>query len=527
MVELSTCDFSGPVPVVEVPKNYNAAHDFIDRNIIAGRGGKCALIDDAGRYSYDALFRRVNRAGNAFRALGLERERRIVLCLLDTVDFPSAFYGALKIGAVPIPVNTLLTAEDYRYILADSRAEIVVVTDQLLERMAPALEDQPFLREVIVSGQYDGPHKRLDDLMAAADDRLEAAETWADEPGFWMYSSGTTGRPKGIVHAHSDPVHTAALFGRGILGITEKDRIFSAAKLFFAYGLGNAMTFPFYFGATSVLMLERPTPKSVTERLITHQPSVYYGVPTLYGTMLADSSLDLEQATANMRLCVSAGEALPRELGLRWKERTGIEVLDGIGSTEMMQTFLSNSLDDLCYGTTGRAVPGYELKLVDEDMKPVAAGEVGELLVRGPSMAIGYWNRRPQSRHCFMGEWFRTGDKFHQDSDGHYIYAGRADDMLKVGGIWVSPFEIEAKLVEHEAVLEAAVIGCADHDEMIKPKAFVILNDPAQASKDLADEIKQFIKTHLAPFKYPRWVEFVSELPKTATGKIQRYKLRG
>ncbi|MFQ5534163.1 MAG: benzoate-CoA ligase family protein [Sphingomonadales bacterium] len=535
MAEFSVVDWSGGVSEITVPRDYNVAVDFVDRNICQGRGDKIAVIDDAGQYTYRDLAERVNRAGNMLLQLGIQQEQRVMICLLDSVDFPATFYGALKIGAIPIATNTLLTARDYDFILRDSRARALVVSQDLLGRLRPILDDQPHLKHVVAAGSSDGTeYPVLDDLLGQAAKELDPAPTTADDAAFWMYSSGTTGQPKGVVHAHADPVHVAALFGQGVLGLTESDVVFSAAKLFFAYGLGNAMTFPFHVGATTVLMAGRPTAETIHDQLVRHQPTVFYGVPTLYAMMLARDDLDCGKAAANLRVCVSAGEALPKDVGLRWKARAGVDILDGIGSTEMLQTFLSNRPDDNRPGTTGKPVPGYEIRLVDDDFRDVEQGEVGELLVKGQSMALCYWNQRQKSRDTFLGPWLRSGDKYFQDRDGYYVYAGRADDMLKVGGIWVSPFELESKLVEHDAVVEAAVIGHADHDDMIKPKAFVVLrngylSDPdsgPESRNALAEELKNFLKTSLAAYKYPRWIEFVDELPKTATGKIQRFKLR-
>ncbi|HJM51919.1 MAG TPA: benzoate-CoA ligase family protein [Alphaproteobacteria bacterium] len=526
--EFALVDLTQRPPAVSLPRHYNAAHDFVDRHLTEGRGDKLAIIDDGGQYSYAEVAERVNRAGNMLRALGVGMEQRVFLCLLDSIDFVACFFGAIKIGAVPVPVNTLLTSADYAYMLGDSRAGVLVVSDVLLEKFTPLIADQAQLEHVLVSGDgVEHGHSRLAALLAAAESALEPAATTADDVGFWLYSSGSTGAPKGAVHLQSDAVQTAALYGSAVLGIVEDDVVFSAAKLFFAYGLGNALTFPFHVGATAVLMAERPTPESVMARLKRHDPTIFYGVPTLYGAILADQGLDKGASSQRLRRCVSAGEALPEDIAKRWVERFGIDILDGIGSTEMLHIFLSNAPDDFSYGTTGKAVPGYELRIVDEDDQPVAAGELGELLVRGPSSATAYFNNRAKSLATFQGPWTRTGDKYLQDEAGYYVYGGRSDDMLKVGGIWVSPFEVESALMAHDQVLEAAVVGQPDADDLIKPKAFVVPTEGSNGSPELADEIKAFVKDRLAPYKYPRWVEFADELPKTATGKIQRFKLRG
>jgi len=525
MNDYSQIDSSRSPPVVAVPRRYNAAVDFVDRNVAQGRSERTALIDDAGSYSYAELQARVNRAGNVLAGLGMQPEQRVVMCLLDGVDFPALFFGAMKAGFVAVPVNTLLTSDDYEYILSDSRAPVVVVSAPLLEKFAPLAARLPALKHVVVAGGEAPGRPNLAALMADAAPELEAAETTADDVGFWLYSSGSTGRPKGAVHLHADLVHTVALYGQGILGMTENDVVFSAAKMFFAYGLGNAVSFPFYIGATAVAIAERPTPEAVMRTLKQHQPTIFFGVPTLYGAILADSNLTRESSSARLRLCVSAGEALPKQLGERWEERFGAPILDGIGSTEMLHIFISNRPDDNRYGSTGRPVPGYQVRLVDEAGVEVAAGEVGDLLVSGPSCSPCYWNNRVKSLAAFHGPWTVTGDKYVRDDDGYLTYAGRSDDMLKVGGIWVSPFEVESALLGHDQVLEAAVVGEADADRLIKPKAFIVLKDGA-GDQALAGELQQFVKERLAPYKYPRWIEFVDELPKTATGKIQRFKLR-
>ena len=366
---------------------------------------------------------------------------------------------------------------------------------------------------------------RLQDLTARAGASFDPAPTTCDDACFWLYSSGSTGTPKGTVHVHSSMIATAELYGRPVLGIREDDVVFSAAKLFFAYGLGNSLSFPLAVGATAVLMAERPSPASVFERLKTHRPTIFYGVPTLYAAMLAAPQLPKRDEVA-MRVCVSAGEALPADLGRRWTEHFGVEILDGIGSTEMLHIFLSNRPGAVRYGTSGKPVPGYQLRVVDDAGKDCELGEIGDLLVAGPSAAAGYWNNRERSRATFAGVWTRTGDKYTVDADGYYTYGGRSDDMLKVGGIFVSPFEVEAALLTHADVLEAAVVGIPDDAQLIKPKAFVVTKPGVQGTPALADALKQHVKDRLAPYKYPRWVEFVPELPKTATGKIQRFKLR-
>jgi len=511
-------------PAVDIPRDYNAAHDLIERNLRAGRAGKIAFIDDSGSTTFGELAERVNRFGSSLQALGLAMEDRMLLVLTDTIDFPTAFLGAIKAGIVPISVNTLLTSDDYAHMLADSRARALVVSEHLLPQFEPLVAKMPFLRQVIVSGRRAQGRTTVEDVLAAGSSRLEPAPTTSDDACCWFYSSGSTGVPKGAVHVHSSMAITAELYGKAVLGVTEADVLFSAAKLSFAYGLGNALTFTLAAGATGVLMAERATPAAVFRRLVEQRPSIFYGVPTLYASMLANPDFPGE---VSMRACVSAGEPLPADLGKRWKERTGVDILEGIGTTEMLHMYISARHGDVRYGATGTPVPGYELRLVDEEGGPVRRGELGELQVRGPTSAAYYWNNREKSRSTFLGPWFRSGDKFRQDEDGYYVYCGRGDDMMKVSGLFVSPAEVEAALVSHEAVLEAAVVGRADDNQLIKPKAFVVLKESASPSDALKLALQQHIKDRLAPYKYPRWIEFVPELPKTATGKIQRFKLRG
>jgi benzoate-CoA ligase family protein len=514
---------------VSFPRRYNAAVDLVERHLAEGRGDKTAYRDDRGELSYRGLAERVNRAGNLLRALGVEAEQRVALGLLDTVDFPALFLGAMKIGAVPVPLNTLLSPADYAYLIADSRARVLIVSDAILPKFEEAIATAPALRHVVVGetvlGGDVGSHRRLDDLLAAASPEPEAAATTPDDVAFWLYSSGSTGSPKGAVHLHSHLMHTAGLYAQGVLGLRPDDVVFSAAKLFFAYGLGNGLTFPLSVGATAVLMAERPTPTSVARRLREQKPTVFCGVPTLFASMLADASID-RASLPGVRTSVSAGEALPTHVGERWRERFGTDILDGIGSTEMLHIFLSNRPGDIVYGTSGRPVPGYDLKLVGDDGEPVGDGEEGSLWVRGPSACASYWNQREKSLSTFHGPWTRTGDRYVRDERGYYTYSGRSDDMLKVGGIWVSPFEVESALGAHAAVLEAAVVGHADAEGLVKPKAFVVLKDPSAPRDHLEAELKAWVKDRLAPFKYPRWIEIVAELPKTATGKIQRFRLR-
>ena len=504
---------------------YNAAADLIERNLAAGHGAKPAFIDDRGEYGYAELAERVSRFTNLVRRLGVYPEQRILLCLHDTIDFPTAFLGAIKAGVVPVPVNTQLSPEEFAFMLADSRARAVVVSSPVLPAMAAALAQLPEPRPAPIVSGAEPQERSLTALLAEAPATSDTAPTHPDEACFWLYSSGSTGRPKGTVHIHSSLVQTAELYAIPVVGIAESDVTFSAAKLFFAYGLGNGLTFPMAVGATSVLTAERPTPSVVGRILRERRPTIFYGVPTLYNAMLASNELPNPEELA-LRRCVSAGEPLPQEIGRRWSARIGVDILDGIGSTELLHIFLSNRPGEVRYGTTGRPIPGYALEIVDEEGRPVRRGDVGDLLVSGPTSAMGYWNNRERSRSTFNGSWTRTGDKYFADEDGYYVYCGRSDDMLKVSGMYVSPAEVEAALIAHEGVLEVAVVGAPDADGLIKPKAFVVAKPGIRANDELARKIEQHAKTILAPFKCPRWVAFLDELPKTATGKIQRFKLR-
>jgi benzoate-CoA ligase len=513
--------------VAPPPDQFNFAAHLMACN--AARAAKVAYVDDAGTLTYGQLADRLARVASALYALGIKREERVLLLMHDANDWPAAFLGCLYAGVVPVAVNTLLTPDDYAYMLAHSRAQAALVSAPLLPTLQAAMAKAPHeVRTLVVSRGKDLPADAIDfeRWIGSAEPLHRPADTAADDIAFWLYSSGSTGRPKGTVHTHANPYWTAGLYGSGVLGLREDDVCFSAAKLFFAYGLGNALTFPLSVGASVVLMAERPTPDAVFKRWITNKPSVFFGAPTGYAGMLASPNLPARQDVA-LRLCSSAGEALPREIGERFTRHFGCEVIDGIGSTEMLHVFLSNRPGDVRYGTTGKPVEGYEIELRDERGAPItAADEIGDLYIKGPSAALMYWRNRAKSDETFLGSWTRSGDKYLRDRDGYYVYAGRADDMLKVSGQYVSPFEVEATLVQHAAVLEAAVIGVTATDGLTRAKAYVVLKDAAAASDTLGEELKQFVKGRLAPFKYPRELEFITELPKTATGKIQRFRLR-
>ena len=503
---------------------FNFAAHLIALN--AARPGKTAYIDDAGTLSYGELADRVQRMAAGLLGLGLRREERVLLLMHDSSDWVVAFLGALYAGVVPVAVNTLLTADDYAYMLQHSRAQAALVSGALLPTLQQAMvQGTHEVGPLIVSRPSQAPNAPAQDMQAllqAHAPLTQCAATSADEPGFWLYSSGSTGRPKGTVHTHGNPYWTVELYGKAVLGLHENDICFSAAKLFFAYGLGNALTFTLSVGATVVLMAERPTPEAVFKRWTDKQPTVFFGAPTGFAGMLASPKLPAKDQVA-LRLCSSAGEALPADIGERFTRHYGVEIIDGIGSTEMLHIYLSNRPGQVRYGTTGWPVPGYEIDLRGDDGLNVADGEPGDLYIKGQSAALLYWGNRDKTRETFQGAWTKSGDKYVRNADGSYTYSGRSDDMLKVSGIYVSPFEVEATLVQHPAVLEAAVIGMVDEEGLTKTQAYVVLK--AGAAVDAAT-LQAFVKERLAPYKYPRRIQFVDELPKTATGKIQRFKLR-
>jgi benzoate-CoA ligase len=547
--DTATATSAGPAALPEV---FNFAQYLLAEN--ATRAAKTAFIDDYGTLSYGQLEERVRRVAAGLRALGLRREERVLLLMQDCCDWPASFLGAMYAGLVPVAVNTLLTADDYAYMLEHARAQAVLVSGALLPALTAAMTKSDHeVCKVVVSHPLAPLHPaevEFEAFVQAQQPLNKAAATSPDDPGFWLYSSGSTGRPKGTVHSHGNPYWTCELYAKGVLKLREDDVCFSAAKLFFAYGLGNGLTFPMSVGATTILMAERPTPDATFKRWLgmdvsppgasprppegeqaawggpaplgRPKPSVFFGAPTGFAGMLASPNLPA-RADVSMRLVSSAGEALPAELGQRFQAHFGVDIVDGIGSTEMLHIFLSNTPERVRYGTTGWPVPGYAIALRGDDGAPVADGEPGDLYIQGPSAAMMYWGNRAKTRETFQGGWTKSGDKYIRNEDGSYTYGGRSDDMLKVSGIYVSPFEVEATLVQHAAVLEAAVIGVPDGEGLTKTKAFVVLKPGATAT---VEELKAFVKDKLAPYKYPRQIEFVSDLPKTATGKIQRFKLR-
>ncbi len=503
------------------------ASAVLDNNLEAGRGDKVAIYIGDQTLTYAQLAALANRTGNALRGLGVEMETRVLMLLLDTPQFPATFFGAIKIGAVPIPTNTVMQPADYEYFLNDSRARVAVVSAPLYKQIEPIRANCKYLRHVVVVDGGDLPGTiDWQPWVDAASPELDPAETSRDDIAFWLYSSGSTGFPKGAVHLQHDIEFTATNYAGGVLNMTAGDLCFSGSKLFHAYGLGNNMTFPYSCGASTVLFPGRPVPEAMFETIARYKPSLFFSVPTMYSAMLAVPEAEKRWDLSSVRLCVSAAEALPPQIYLQWKERFGLDILDGIGSTEMLHIFISNSPGRIRPGSSGMLVPGYSARITDEHGYDVPRGEIGDLLIGGDSAAAFYWNKHEKTKFTMRGEWLFTGDKYHVDEDGFFWYDGRSDDMLKVGGAWVSPIEVENALLEHPAVLESAVVGAKDEAGLVKTKAFVVLKEGFAGSPELIKDIQACVKAHIAPHKYPRMIEFVADLPKTVTGKIQRYKLR-
>ena len=496
------------------------ASTLLDRNLEAGRGGKVAVEWAGGPVTYDALAALANQAARTLLAHGLRREERVLLVLDDSPAFIAAFLGAIRIGAVPVPVNPMLQhSEDYDHYFEDSLARIVLVDDGTADKVGAAARRVSTAPLVL--------HR--DPFAGAADGPLAPVATRRDDMAFWLYSSGSTGRPKAVVHLQHDIACTCETYAAQVLGIGPEDRTFSTTKLFHAYGLGNNLTFPIWAGATSILLSGRPTPDAVLATIEARRPTLLFSAPTLYNAILNAADLGARDLSS-LRHCVSAAESLPAEVWRRWKERTGLTILDGIGSTEMLHIYCSNRLDDLRPGSSGKPVPGYDLRLLDDAGNPVAAGEAGDLHVRGDSALALYWAQHEKTKRSLLGEWFFTGDRYRQDADGYFWYEGRSDDMIKIGGLWVSPMEIEAALIEHPAVAESAVVGCVGADGLNRIRAFVVRQgtpggEPA-GDDALAAGLQEHCKARLQRFQYPHDIVFVDDLPKTVTGKIQRYKLR-
>ena len=506
---------------------YNATSDLLDRNLEEGRGDKVAIRTPSRDWSYREVTAASNRLGNALLELGLESENRVLMAVHDSVEFAATFFGTIKAGGIPVPVNTNLSADEYAYMLDDSRAKFAVVSGPVAEQLRAARRKSLHPRHmVVIDGAVPG---ELDfgEITRAASDQLSPADTISDDMCFWLYSSGTTGRPKGVVHLQHDMRFCADAYARGVLGIDETDVTFSVSKLYFAYGLGNGLYFPFAAGATTVLLAEPPTPSLVLDIASRFRPTLYFAVPTGYANALAAPDSTWQSADfSSVRACVSAGEPLPGSLLRRWKERTGVDILDGIGSTECCHIFISNRLDDVRPDCSGTVVEGYEARIVDESGNAVPHGQPGTLLVKGDSICALYWRQHQRSKETILGEWIKTGDIYVSDETGHFYYQGRLDDMLKVAGLWVSPYEIEGVLVDHATVLECAVVGVPDQDNLVKPEAFVVVAEGAGDLQELEGALKQHVRGRLGGNKTPRTFHFVEGLPKTATGKVQRFKLR-
>ncbi len=515
-------------PLTNLPEVFNVATYFVDRNVFEGRAEKIAIECGDERVSYGQLLERTNRVGNALRQLGVRPEQRVALLLLDTPEFLYSFFGAIKIGAVAVPASTFLKPHEYEYLLNDTRARVVMVSEALLPQLQSIPEERlKYLREIVVVGARSQSRPCLSQLMDAASGELEAEPTSKDDAAFWLYSSGSTGAPKGCVHLHHDMVVCSELYARNILQMNEHDRCYSVARLFFAYGLGNAGYFPLGCGATTILSSERPTPETVYAEIERYRPTLFFSVPSNYAALLAHHRGDeREFDLSSVRHAISAGESFPAPLFERFKQRFGVEILDSLGSTETLQMVIANRPGEVKPGSSGKIIPGYEARIVDEDGNLAAPGEIGNLLIKGDSTCSGYWNQHEKTKETFDGHWFRTGDKYYQDEEGYFWYAGRANDLFKVNGRWLSPTEVESVLIAHPAIREAAVVARDDESGLTKAAAYVVVNDGFTAGDPLTRELQDWVAERIGAYKRPRWIEYLPELPKTATGKVQRYKLR-
>jgi benzoate-CoA ligase len=515
---------------LNLPSHFNAAQYFIDRNVEEGRGEKPAILSGDQTYTYNQVLESVNRAANMLAGLGVEMENRVMLLLMDSPEMIFCFYGAIKLGAVPIPTSILMKSKDFLYVINDSRARVLIVDPVFLPEIEKILDQTAFLEKVVVVSGEDHSHLSFDELMSRASTRFEAADTTPDDVAFWLYSGRNPEMLMGAVHHHSHMVYCSEAYARGILNMTEDDRVMGSF-VFFAFGLGNSVYFPFAVGGSTILMNHRPLPDLVYDDLIKYCPTLFFTVPTLLGALAdykktcREQEKDLPPVTG-LRACISSAEILSPEVYNRFKEEFGVEILDGTGSTEICHIFLSNSFGEVKPGSTGKVVPGYGTRLLDEDGRPVDPGRTGNLLVSGGSIASAYWNQRDETKRNMLGDWFVTGDRYMVDMDGFYYFRGRSDDMLRVGGRWLAPQEVENTLDQHPAVAESGVVGYQNEDELIKPYAFVVLKSGHSPSEQLDEEIKAFVKDRIATYKYPRWIEFIDRIPRTGGGKIQRFVLQ-
>ncbi|MBN1578047.1 MAG: benzoate-CoA ligase family protein [Chitinispirillaceae bacterium] len=511
---------------LEIPDRFNAATIFIDRHLNEGRADKPAILCGDTTVTYRGLSENVNRFGNVLLGLGVRMEERVAIVMPDCHECVFAFFGAIKTGAVAIPLNTNLKPEDYEYLLNDSRSQVLVIDAALLDKLNPVRKQLRYLKHIIVARGDAGADLSFDKIMKEAPTVLEPADMSKDDSAFWLYSSGTTGFPKGTIHLQHDMMVEAEYYAKQTIGLLESDLSFSVAKLFHAYGLGNGLYFPLWVGGTTILLPDRPLPKTIYETIDRYRPTVFYSVPTSFAATLHLAEQENRTSLQRVRMCVSAGEPLPKPLFESWKERFKVDILDGIGSTEILHIFISNRPGRIKPGSTGEVVTGYEAKILDDNDNEVGVDEAGTLYMKGDSIAGSYWNKHEKTKTTFCGEWINTHDKYRKDADGFFWYEGRADDMIKVSGLYVSPAEVESILMSHPSVLESGVVGVFDNEGLMKPCAYVVLKNKFDASDELADELKKFVKSKTLPHKYPRTIHFVDELPKTATGKIQRFKLR-
>ncbi len=517
---------------LNLPRQFNAAEYFVDRNINEGRGDKAAILFEDEVISYGLLAENVNRVAGVLTELGVGMETRVMLLLRDSPEMLYSFYGTIKAGAVAIPTNILMKAPDFLYMLNDSRAPVLIVDSVFLPEIEKILDQVLFLKKVLVCGDQDQnqDHLSFNELFAKAGADFKAAATTRDDAAFWLYSGRNPEKLMGAVHHHSHMVYCAEAYARGILNMTADDRAMGSF-LFFAYGLGNGAYFPFAVGATTILISHPPKPELFYEDLIKYRPTIFFSVPTLLGALADYKKRCCREGkelavVESLRVCVSSAEILSPDIYQRFKKEFGVEILEGTGSTEICHIFLSNRFDKVRPGSTGKAVAGYQMRLLDDDGNPVRPGQIGNLLVSGGSLASSYWNQREETRRNMLGEWFVTGDRYLMDADGYFYFRGRSDDMLRVGGKWLAPREVEKTINQHPAVAESAVVGYQDKDELIKPYAFVVLNPDAQPNDNLQEDIKQFVRNRIAAYKYPRWIEFTDNIPKTTGGRVQRFVLQ-